>query len=239
MTRGRLPQATPRRARLFFVGRRGGVGVIPSRRPMAASPPEETPSPITLARRGASHGFPLRGGEQPLVVHLDWVRPTRQAGLLGFLRGLGDASAVDLDLGCMVRLRDGRKSVVQALGDRFGARASPPYITLDADDRGGGAGETLRIHRPDLVDLAVVFAMIYEGTETFTAAGARLTVRAEGAEVLVPLDAPDPRNTFCAALLLRPEGAALRVTREERYFYGHKECDERYGFGFRWVAGDK
>jgi tellurite resistance protein TerA len=209
---------------------------------MALPPPEKRePAPVTLTRRGRSHSLAVRtGGEgEPVAVHLDWDRPTREPGLLGFLQGLGGPPEVDLDLGCMYRLTTGRKGVVQALGGRLGARAAPPFIALDGDDRGGGEGETLRLFRPELIDLVVVFAMIYEGTETFARAGARVWVSGPEGAVLVPLDAPDPRNTFCAALALRYDGAALRVTREERYFYGHKECDERYGFGFRWVHGDE
>ncbi|WP_158715295.1 hypothetical protein [Kitasatospora phosalacinea] len=42
---------------------------------------------------------------------------------------------VDLDLGCMIRFSDGRKTVVQALGDSFGPvdRHASPRQPKDTD----------------------------------------------------------------------------------------------------------
>ena len=34
-------------------------------------------------------------------------------------------------------------------------------------------------------------------------------------------------------------GGNVEVSKEERYFQGHQDCDEHYGFGFRWSAGSK
>ena len=206
-----------------------------------AAPPAG-PAKVSLDKRGASSAVNLKkgGGVQAVHINLNWNRPEAAKGIMGFLRGTPEAA--DLDLGCMYRMKDGMKGVIQPLGERFGSRTHPPYIFLDKDDRSGASsdGENLYILRPDLIDLVVVFAMIYEGTATFATVGARLTLKDEGgAEVFVPLNNPDPRNTFCAVASIRPEGGSIRVTKEERYFFGHKECDAQYGFGFRWVAGSK
>ncbi len=34
-------------------------------------------------------------------------------------------------------------------------------------------------------------------------------------------------------------GGNVEVSKEERYFQGHQDCDKHYGFGFRWSAGNK
>ncbi len=210
--------------------------------PPAPAAPPAGPAKVSLDKRGASSAVNLKkgGGVQAVHINLNWNRPEAAKGIMGFLRGTPEAA--DLDLGCMYRMKDGMKGVIQPLGERFGSRTHPPYIFLDKDDRSGASndGENLYILRPDLIDLVVVFAMIYEGTATFATVGARLTLKDEGgAEVFVPLNNPDPRNTFCAVASIRPEGGSIRVTKEERYFFGHKECDAQYGFGFRWVAGSK
>lgn len=81
-----------------------------------------------------------------ILVNLNWnSRPVKQ----GFLSGLfGGKQGIDLDLGCLYELKDGRKGTVQALGNAFGSLTQPPFISLDGDDRTGAAaaGENLRIN---------------------------------------------------------------------------------------------
>ena len=50
---------------------------------------------------------------------------------------MGGTSGIDLDLGCLYELNDGRKGAVQALGNAFGSLTNPPFISLDGDDRTG------------------------------------------------------------------------------------------------------
>jgi len=71
-------------------------------------------------------------------VNLNWSQgaPPKKTGFLAKLAGAG-SGAVDLDLGCLYELADGSKGVVQALGNSFGSLTSPPYISLDGDDRSG------------------------------------------------------------------------------------------------------
>jgi tellurite resistance protein TerA len=127
------------------------------------------------------------------------------------------------------------------LGSRFGAKDQPPYIHLDKDDRSGAAldGENLRIWRPDLVDLVLVFAMIYEGAAGFTQVGGRLFIRdGDGNEIKMQLNSPETLG-FCAVATLNRVGDGLVITKQERYFHDHREADAAFGFGFNWVAGQK
>ncbi len=220
----------------------------PSAPPAPAAGPKLSLSKVTLDKRGSTARVSLaKGGSgfQKIHVNLNWDNPNAggaskpaKKSLFGRKEGSG---APDLDLGCMWRLLDGTAGVIQPLGGRFGSRTEPPYILLDKDDRSGfdADGENLYIERTDLVDLVVVFAMIYEGATDFTAVGGRLTIVDEDQEVAMRLASPERGVGFVAACSIRRIGDEVVVTNEERYFPGHKQCDEHFGFGFKWVAGSK
>ena len=74
--------------------------------------------------------------------------------------------AVSLQKGQRFNLT-GSKATVQALGDKFGSLANPPYILLDKDDRTGESsdGENLYINGAMLprIKRILVFTHIYEG----------------------------------------------------------------------------
>jgi tellurite resistance protein TerA len=198
---------------------------------------------VSLNKRGASAPVNLKkgGGAQPIHVNLKWDQPIRKKGFLASL--ISSPDSADLDLGCMYRLTTGESGVIQALGNSFGSKTHPPFIFLDKDDRSGAAadGENMYIIRPDLVDLIVVFALIYEGSVDFTMVNARVIFRDEtGSEIFIPINSPDPGLPFCVTTSIRRDNdASIRISKEERFFRGHKECDDAYGFGFRWVAGHK
>lgn len=203
--------------------------------PPAPSAPTPAPSVqrVTLDKQGASARLSLSkaGSPDPVRVNLNWDRG-----------GAGVRGASDLDLGCMYFLNDGDRGVIQALGNHFGSERLSPHIELDKDDRTGAAqdGENLTIYRPDLIHTVLIFAFIYEGTSDFTRVNGRLTLRdPRGNEITVRLSNPDLRRTFCAIASIENFGGEIRITKEERYFHGHQDCDEHYGFGFRWSAGSK
>lgn len=215
-----------------------------SPRPTPAPAPAPSAPPInlkkiTLDKKGESTRISLRkpGQAEPIHVNLNWDRGGRKSGIFGRI-----TAAADLDLGCMFVLNDGQRGVIQALGNSFGSERLLPHILLDKDDRTGAAldGENLTIFRPDLIHTVLVFACIYEGTNDFTQVGARLSLRdPQGNEIAVHLSNPDIQRTFCGIALIENVGGEIKVTKEERYFRGAQECDEHYGFGFRWVAGSK
>lgn len=98
-------------------------------------------------------------------MNLNWnSKPTNQ----GFLKGLfgGRTSGINLELGCLYELNDGRKGAVQALGNAFGSLTNPPFISLDGDDRiGDSAGcENLRIkgNMVSQIKRILVYTFIYE-----------------------------------------------------------------------------
>jgi tellurite resistance protein TerA len=201
---------------------------------------------VTLDKRGESTKVSLAkggagGGFQPIHVNLNWDNPYGGQPKKRGLFGKAASAAPDLDLGCMWRLLDGSKGVIQPLGGRLGSQYEPPFIWLDKDDRSGAAqdGENLRILRTDLVDLVVVFALIYEGATDFTTVGGRLTIVDSDQEVHMRLAAPERGLGFVAACSIRRVGDEVVLTNEERYFPSHRECDGWFGFGFNWRAGSK
>ena len=222
----------------------------PAARPAPAPVAPPTPAPvapsatpvnltkITLDKRGEKSKLDLKkgGGVQPIHVNLNWDAPAKK----GFFAGL--QGAPDLDLGCMFRLKSGEAGVIQPLGGNFGARDRAPFIFLDKDDRSGAAsdGENLIIFRPDLIDLVLVFAMVYQGASDFAQVGGRLTLKEpSGNEIFMRLSSPEARRNFCAICTIRAASGSVEITKEEQYFPGHREADARYGFGFRWTAGSK
>lgn len=246
-----------------LLGHFGGEAAEDPAPPPPPAPPRERPAPpparpapppapaakvglgkLTLDKRGSRQSVDLRKGDragaQRFHVNLNWERPdaAKRRGILGW----GGGGAVDLDLGCMYRLTDGSAGVIQPLGGNYGARNGPPFIFLDKDDRTGGAadGENLYLERPDLLDKVVLFALIYEGTGNFATVQGRMVIRDDtGTEILVRLDNPDSRLPFCAVVLLQRDAGRLEIVKEERYFPGHRRCDDHYGFGFHWTAGSK
>jgi tellurite resistance protein TerA len=211
--------------------------------PAPPAPPPVRLSKVTLEKRGSKQTVELKkgGGQQPIHINLNWDNPNggKRQGLFGF----GPvAEAPDLDLGCMFRMANGGRDVIQPLGGNFGSRNSLPFIYLDKDDRSGAAGdgENLYILRPDLIERVMVFGFIYEGTASFSKVNGRLRIRDQaGNEILVPLNNPDSSRTFCAICLIENRGDRVEVVKEELYFSGHREADRHYGFGFEWTRGQK
>ena len=60
----------------------------------------------------------------------------------------------------------------------------------------------------------------------------------QGNEIKMNLSNP-ASLPFCAVALVQAHGGELVITKEEKYFPGHRQCDEAYGFGFNWKAGRK
>lgn len=187
---------------------------------------EKASPTISLEKRGASFG--------EIVVNLNWSRA----------RGWFAGSAIDLDLGCMFELADGRKGVVQALGNVFGAFDSPPFITLSGDDRTGDVseGETLHINGAHWSELrrVCVFANIYDGVPNWQKTdGAVIVSMPDQPPIEVRLDEGRNDKRLCGIVMLENDGGRLKATRLVNYVRDQQELDQAYAWGLRWVAGRK
>ena len=233
----------------------------------APPPPANKPvslSKVTLAKTGDKISLEKKagggGGFGKIQINLNWSQgvqstptSTGKPGFLGQLFGnmapRKSSGQIDLDLGCLYELADGRKSAIQALGNLWGSYDQLPFIHLPGDDRTGAisTGENLFINgdRFDQIKRVLVFAFIYEGVPNWGATDAVVTIDAPGQPpVEVRLDNGNDQR-MCAIALLENKGGNLQVTKLSEYFSGrngisgHQLMDERYNFGLKWVAGEK
>ncbi|TWV31309.1 Tellurium resistance [Streptomyces misionensis] len=225
-------------------------GTADASRPAAGRPaPPARPSRVTLTKSAPSVSLAKQGGTSGVLrVNLNWQARQGFSGR-GSHRG-GGPGDVDLDLCALYELADGRKGVVQALGNSFGSLHRPPYIHLDGDDRTGAAegGENLTLnldHRRELRRV-LVFVTVYEGATSFAGLHATVTLRPQhGAPVDFALDECTVPSTVCALALITDDGGDLVVRREARYLVPERgvspqrTVDRAYGWGMNWTPGRK
>jgi tellurite resistance protein TerA len=185
---------------------------------------------VTLTKSAPSVSLSKQGGGGRLHVNLNWQSGAPQKG--GFLkRVMGGSSGIDLDLAALYELSNGRKGVVQALGDSFGSFDGPPFVVLDADDRTGAAvgGENLYVNLAQAAQISrlLIFAFIYEGAASFDQANAVVTLTpAQGAPIEVRLDEQAGGARMCAATASSTACTSGALT-------GHRAASDRAAAGSR------
>ena len=178
-----------------------------------------------------------------ILVNLNWNSAPAAKGFLASL--LSGNSGIDLDLGCLFELKDGRKGAVQALGNSFGSLTAPPYVALDGDDRTGAsaAGENLRINGNKIGEIKriLVYTFIYEGIANWQQADAVVTIKYPGAEdLVVKMDSFNSSQKMCAlALLENVNDETFSVEKVIQFYPGHSGMDRAFNWGLKWVAGRK
>ncbi|WP_460110192.1 TerD family protein [Streptomyces sp. YKOK-J1] len=216
--------------------------------PAAATAPVRL-SKVTLTKAAPSVSLAKQGGTSGAMrVNLNWQVRKQFPGRRG--RWGGGQGDVDLDLCALYELADGRKGVVQALGNAFGSLNRPPYIHLDGDDRTGAVadGENLTVnldHKQDFRRI-LVFVTIYEGAASFADLHATVTLQPQhGAPIDFSLDECTVPSTVCALALITHTGGDLVVQREARYLVPdrgmspQRTIDRAYGWGMNWTPGRK
>ncbi|MEV6586987.1 TerD family protein [Streptomyces acidicola] len=226
--------------------------------PVNAPPPPAAPptpvrlSKVTLTKAAPAVSLAKQGGTSGAMrVNLNWqVRKqfTGWAAKLG--RPVAMHADLDLDLCALYELSDGRKGVIQSLGNAFGALHQPPYILLDGDDRTGAAasGENLTINldHQHAFRRILIFVTIYEGARSFADLHATVTLQPQhGAAVDFSLDECTVPATVCALALITHQNGDLVVQREARYLVPERgvspqrTVDHVYGWGMNWTPGRK
>ncbi|OEU96492.1 TerD family protein, partial [Streptomyces oceani] len=218
-------------------------------------PPPGAPvqlSKVTLTKEAPSVSLTKQGGTSgSLRVNLNWQVHKQFSGWGRKLnRMMANHSDLDLDLCALYELSDGRKGIVQALGNSFGALQQPPYIHLDGDDRTGAVdtGENLTVNLDHVQELrrVLIFVAVYEGARSFSGLNATVTLQPQhGAPVDFSLDECTVPSTVCALALLTNQGGDLVVQREARYLVPERgvspqrTVDYAYGWGLQWTPGRK
>ncbi|MBV2352899.1 TerD domain-containing protein [Streptomyces sp. J2-1] len=222
----------------------------PSSPPPPAAPPVPVRlSKVTLTKAAPAVSLAKQGGTSgALRVNLNWEVRKQLQGWGG--RWGGGQGDVDLDLCALYELTDGRKGVVQALGNAFGSVDRAPYIHLDGDDRTGavsnGENLTVNLDRTHEFRRILVFVTVYAGATSFADLHATVTLRPEhGAPIEFSLDECTVPSTVCALALITNTGGDLLVQREARYLVPERgvspqrTVDRAYGWGMNWTPGRK
>jgi tellurite resistance protein TerA len=194
---------------------------------------DKTRSTISLEKTGAGFG--------EIRVNLNWNKAsTGKRGFFGSLK----SDAIDLDVGCLYELQDGKKGAVQALGNSFGNLQGEPFIQLMGDDRSGSVsdGEWLHINGKQWqqVKRILVFAFIYDGAPNWKETDGVVTIHIPGQPPIeVKLNEEGGRYGMCAIALLENDNGAVKVSRRVDFHKGHSDMDRAYHWGMRWAAGSK
>ncbi|MEU3436763.1 TerD family protein [Streptomyces sp. NPDC006863] len=223
--------------------------------PAPAAPPAPEPvrlTKVTLTKSAPSVSLAKQGGTSgALRVNLNWeVRKQFKGWGAKLGRAVAMHGDLDLDLCALYELADGRKGVVQALGNAFGSLRQPPFIHLDGDDRTGavstGENMTINLDHKDLLRRVLIFVTIYEGARSFADLHATVTLQPQnGAPIDFSLDECTVPSTVCALALITHDGGDLTVQREARYLVPdrgvspQRTIDAAYGWGMNWTPGRK
>ncbi|RFU82197.1 Tellurium resistance, partial [Streptomyces triticagri] len=228
--------------------------------PVAPAPPQAPAAPaapvrltkVTLTKEAPSISLAKQGGSSGAMrVNLNWqVRKQFKGWGAKLGRAVAMHADLDLDLCALFELTDGRKGVVQALGNAFGALHQPPFIHLDGDDRTGAVdtGENLTINLDQKHQLrrVLIFVTIYEGARSFADLNATVTLQPQhGAPVEFHLDECTVPSNVCALALITNQNGELVVNREARYLVPERgvspqrTVDYAYGWGMNWTPGRK
>ena len=199
--------------------------------PVSNKPKEEAVKP-PIIRQSRGRG--------EIIVELNWSQGTRPDG---------SKTAIDLDLGCLYELKDGRqKNAIQALDESFGNFSITPYIHLGEDDRKGDKGETLRINDDKVAEFKriLVYAYIYEGIAKWSEANG-VVVKIKLPQVIdhqpdIEVKLDDHRegiNVRAIALFENFDDKTFTVSTKENYYTDQREMDKAFYWGLNWVDGSK
>ena len=218
--------------------------------PTASQNPSINLSKITLTKNQSSINLKKRDDFGKISVNLNWnQRPdsSTQApkkGLLGDLFKQHKAVGIDLDVGAMIHLKNGEKTLIQALGNRFGNLQSAPYVLLRADDRTGqvSGGEWLDINGQQWsqIEEVFIFAFIYEGAPNWAQTDGVVTIHVpDQPPIETRLTEGAGNLPMCAIARLVNQQGSINVERINQYFKGHQEMDKAFNWGFSWKRGSK
>ena len=228
----------------------GNQNTAQSNPPPIPASPSVNLSKITLTKNQSSINLTKRDDFGKIAVNLNWnQRPNAdkaapKKGLLGDLFKQRGSGGIDLDIGAMVHLKNGEKTLIQALGNRFGNLNGSPFVLLRADDRTGQVsdGEWLDINGQQWSQIqeVFIFAFIYEGVPNWAQTDGVVTIHVPGQPPIETRLTEGAGNApMCAIARLVNQQGSINVERINQYFNGHKEMDKAFNWGFSWKRGSK
>lgn len=199
---------------------------------------------------------PTKEGIKDFEIGVAWdnVKPPKQKiGLLDKLLGKGKPQAskskrhkgVDLDIGCLYELKNGKRGAIQAFGDMYGSLQEEPFISLSGDERTGeaeGEDELIKVNGEKWSEFKriVIYIYIYDGATNWETVKPQIQVRVpEENPMIVTLNARREELALCAVAGLENVRGGIKMTNFMEYFPGHAELDRAFGFGLEWAEGQK
>ncbi len=218
--------------------------------PANSTNPSINLSKITLTKNKSSINLTKRDDFGKISVNLNWNQnpnTNQQApkkGLLNDLFKQKGSDGIDLDVGAMVHLKNGQKTLIQALGNRFGSLTSSPYVLLRADDRTGqvSGGEWLDINGQQWsqIEEVFIFAFIYEGAPNWAETDGVVTIHVpDQPSIETRLTEGTGDLPMCAIARLVNQNGSINVERINQYFKGHQDMDKAFNWGFSWQRSSK
>lgn len=220
------------------------------------SPYDDTQPADFLSRPGQTAIVnPTKEGIKNFEIGVAWdnivlKKKPKKTGLLDRLLGKDKQSkpspkGVDLDIGCLYELNNGKRGAIQAFGDMYGSLEVEPYIYLSGDERTGdaeGEDELIQVNgkRWDEFKRIVIYIYIYGGADSWETVQPQIQVRVpEEKPMIVSLHAKREELALCAVAGLENVRGGIRMTNFMEYFPGHAEMDRAFGFGLEWDEGLK
>jgi tellurite resistance protein TerA len=206
----------------------------------AAAPPER--ASLAPVQRRADSAVRLEPGGEALFwetgpdKHLGAI--TAKLAWSSLCGGIdGRPRPLELALGCLYELQDGRRGVVQAW-DGKGRFDRPPFVQLlDAEIAGLSGSQKLRIngeHWPQIRRLAL-FGFIPNGAPSWRASTVSLDISAtDRSPVLLELGKGMEGFGMVALTLLDNRRQAVSIERLAQFLPGHHELDRTLDWGLAW-----
>lgn len=189
---------------------------------------------------------PPQGGFGKIKVGAAWnnvkVPSTSLIGKL--LKHKVDAN-IDLDLGCLYEMADGRRGAIQALGGQMGSYKDAPFIQHSGDERTGdrdGDDEALFINGQQWskIKRVLIYVYIYGGATDWAQVQPQIQLYLpDNKPLVITLSTHMKELSLCTIAELVNVRDGIAVTNFTEYFPGHAEMDRAYGFGLEWDEGDK
>lgn len=182
-----------------------------------------------------------------ILINLNWnQKKVKHKGLFNLLFGNPFAQSVDLDLGCLYELKNGKKGCIQALGNRFGNSLNKePYIVLDGDDRTGenAQGENLRINGDKISEIKriLLYTYIYEGAVNWSDADGTVTIKSTfNEDIIIKMDEHHDKKIMCAlAMITNEDDKSFSIEKLVEYYNGHSDMDRAFGWNMQWRPARK
>ncbi len=193
---------------------------------------------------------PQKNGYEYIRIGAAWQNiAVEQGGFFQKLFKKARQEGVDLDLGCLYELQNGRRGCIQAFGEMFGHYGQEPFIRLSGDDRTGdddddddGEDEIIMVNGPHWPEIKrlLVYLYIYDGVPHWAAIEPQIQIRVPGEKpMIVTLHTHKSELGLCAVAGLENVRGGIKMTNYTEYYPGHAEMDRAFGFGLQWADGEK